>query len=125
MNNIDEKILNAITQNHDESNTNYQKELGLFGLIRESFKGSHKWVVVAVFLLIFIFIGLTIYSAYHFYYATEITTKLNWMAVVIVGAIIVSILRLWYFMELNRLSMKREIKRLELQVSLLVKKLNL
>ena len=37
--------------------------------------------------------------------------------------LIVVVLRLWYFMELNRLSIRREIKRVELQVSLIDAKL--
>jgi len=108
--------------NLEQSESNYQKELGLFGLVGESFKGTHKWAVVSVFTLMFIFLGLIIYCGYHFFNAEEIATKLNWLAGGITSFIIFGLLRLWYFMELNRISLKREIKRLELQVSLLVKK---
>lgn len=124
MTNLDDKILNAIAEEHTASNKDYTKELGLFGLIRESFKGSLKWIVVLAFILIFIFIGLTIYCGYNFFYATDMAIKLNWMAAGLATLIITAILRLWYFIELNRIAIKRDVKRVELQVSLLVKKID-
>ena len=124
MTNLDDKILQAITTDNEQEFENYSKELGLFGLIRESFKGSHKWIVVIASLLILIFLGLTAYCAYFFLHATEIAIKLNWMAGGLLSFIVFVILRLWYFMELNRIAIKRDIKRVELQVSLLVKKLD-
>lgn len=124
MTNLDDKILNAIANEHASSDEDYSKELGLFGLIGKSFKGTHKWIVFIVFLLVFIFLILTVYCGYNFYHATELSNKLNWMAGGFLFFIGFALLRLWYFMELNRLSLKREIKRVELQVSLLVKKLD-
>jgi len=123
MNDIDDKILAAIRSETEESLGEYSEELGLFGLVGESFKGAFRWVVIAAFALILIFIGLGVYSAINFVHATDIAVKLNWFAGSALAFLIVIVLRLWYFMELNRLSIRREIKRLELQVSLLGAKL--
>ena len=123
MNDIDDKILAAIRSETEESLGEYSEELGLFGLVGESFKGALRWVVFAAFALILIFIGMGVYSAINFYHATDIAVKLNWFAGSALAFLIVIVLRLWYFMELNRLSIRREIKRVELQVSLLGAKL--
>lgn len=124
MNDLDDKILAAMRSETEESLGEYSKELGLFGLVGESFKGSLAWVVVLAFVLIFVFIGLGIYCGINFFHATDIASKLNWFAGASLAFIIVIVLRLWYFMELNRLSIRREIKRVELQVSLLANKLD-
>ena len=123
MNDIDDKILAAIRDETEQSLSEYSEELGLFGLVRESFKGALGWVVVLSFVLIFVFIGLGVYCAIYFLHATDIADKLNWFAGAALSFVIVTVLRLWFFMELNRLSTQREIKRVELQVSLLANKI--
>ena len=123
MKDIDDKILAALQSETEQSLQEYEEELGLFGLVGESFKGAMKWVVIAAFALIFIFIGLVIYCGINFYHATDIALKLNWFAAGMAAFIIVAILRLWFFMELNRLSIRRDIKRVELQLSLLATKI--
>ncbi len=123
MKDIDDKILAALQAETEQSLQEYEEELGLFGLVGESFRGAMKWVVMAAFALIFIFIGLVIYCGINFYHATDIALKLNWFAAGMAAFIIVAILRLWFFMELNRLSIRREIKRVELQLSLLATKI--
>lgn len=123
MNDIDDKILAAIRAETEQTLGEYSEELGLFGLVGESFKGAFRWPTIAVFVLIFVFAGLTVYCGIYFFHATDIALKMNWFAGGLLAAIIVTVLRLWFFMELNRLSLKREIKRVELQVSLLATKI--
>ncbi|MEL7187566.1 MAG: DUF6768 family protein [Pseudomonadota bacterium] len=119
MNEIDDKILAAIRTETEESLDDYKEELGLFGLVNESFKGKLRWVVFTAFALILAFIALGVYCAFNFVHATDIGVKLNWFGGSALAFLIVIVLRLWYFMELNRLSIRREVKRVELQVSLL------
>ncbi len=78
----------------------------------------------AAFALIFIFVGIGVYCAINFVYANDIAVKLNWFGGALLAFVVVTVLRLWFFMELNRLSIKREIKRVELQVSLLANKID-
>ena len=119
MNDMDDKILAAIRTETENSLGEYDEELGIFGLVGESFKGALRWVVIVAFALILIFIGIGVYCAINFVHATDIAVKLNWFGGSALAFLIVIVLRLWYFMELNRLSIRREIKRVELQVSLL------
>ena len=49
----------------------------------------------------------------------DIGLKINWLAGTLSTVVAFAIARLWFFMELSRLSVIREIKRVELQVSLL------
>jgi len=103
---------------------NYGKELGLFGLVAESFRGKLGATMIILFIMIMVFAVILVYSAINFFSVEEIIPKLNWMAIALTALIVVGLMRLMYWMQLIHLSSIREVKRLELQVSLLAKKLN-
>lgn len=119
MSDIDQKILAAIKAETDETMGEHSRELGLFGLIAESFKGTLRWAVMAVMALQVVFVAATVYCAVKFFGTDDPAAKLNWLAPGLAAFIVFGLLRLWFFMELNRLSLAREIKRLELQVAVL------
>jgi hypothetical protein len=123
MNDIDEKILAAMNAEERHMMEPYASPPGIFGMMADSFRGSLGWVVAMVFVFILVFFGLLVYSAIRFFPETDLESKLDWFAIGLTSLIAMALLRLWYFMELVRLSIIRELKRLELQVSLLSKKL--
>ena len=120
---IDDKIRESLSSEDKEVMESYGKELGFFGLIAESFRGKLKAMVITVFLLVLIFAVILVICAVNFFTVEDIALKLNWLAVGLTALIVIGLLRLWYLMELNRLSVIREIKRLELQIALLAKRL--
>lgn len=122
MHTIDDKIAEVMDGEAREMMDIYGKELGLFGLIAESFRGKLRFLVMLIFLFIMVFALLLLYCAVHFFTAETIDMKLNWMAGGLTALIVIGSLRLWYLMELNRLSVIREVKRLELQIGLLGRK---
>ena len=123
MSDIDDKILETLSAEDKEVMKSYGEELGLFGLIKESFTGKLKIAVIAVFLFILVFAVILVYSAINFFSIEEIGTKLHWLAIGLTALIVFALLRLWYWTVLSHIATIREIKRLELQVSLLAKKL--
>jgi len=121
MNDIDDKILEALNAEDQEVMESYG-ELSFWGLILESFRSPLKSIVFAVIFFVLCFAVVLVYSAYQFFPSVDVVEKLNWLAVGLTALIVIAFLRFWYFLELVRLSLIREIKRLELQVSLLAKK---
>ena len=118
MKNLNQKILEALkddTAAHEFS----EEQANALQLIGQSFKGTFRLTFVVVVTMQLVFAGLAIYCAYHLLNEVDIGTKLNWLAGTLSTVVAFAIARLWLFMELNRLSMIREIKRVELQVSLL------
>jgi hypothetical protein len=117
MSNLDTKILEAIKAETEETMRDYGRELGLFGLIAESFKGAFRWAVIAAMALQVAFAGAVVYCAIGLFGTDDPAAKLDWLALGLSAFIAFGLLRLWFFMEINRLSIAREIKRLELQVA--------
>ena len=118
MKNINQKILETLkddTAAHEFS----EEQANALQLIGQSFKGTFRLTFVVVVTMQLVFAGLAIYCAYHLLNEVDIGAKLTWLAGTLSTVVAFAIARLWLFMELNRLSMIREIKRVELQVSLL------
>ncbi len=121
MSNLDEKILQAMIENKDLPDS--PEETYVPGLIKQSFKGPFK--VTFFFLVIFTLtlVGLGVYCGYQMFYAEQLPSKINWLAGTLICFLGVVVLRLWFFMELNRLSVIREIKRVEMQLAAIASKI--
>jgi len=122
MSDINQKILDAIEA--DQSNTPLpEADATAIGLIRSSFKGTFRYTMVFIVVLQLCFAGLAIYCAYQLFNLEELGSKIEWLSGVIIAVIAFAIARLWFFMELNRLSLLREMKRMEMQLAFLSSKI--
>lgn len=122
MSDINEKILKAIED--DALDTPLpEADATAIGLIRSSFKGTFKFTMVFIVIMQLCFGGLAAYCAYHMFGTDIVNLKIEWLSGVVVAFLIFAIARLWFFMELNRLSLLREMKRLEMQIALLAHKI--
>lgn len=123
MDNINQKILDAL-KNDPAANNFSEEQANALQLIGQSFKGTFRQTFIVVVIIQLVFAGLAIYCAYELVNETDLGLKINWLAGTLASTVGFAIGRLWFFMELNRLSVIREIKRVELQVSLLAEKVN-
>ncbi|MFT6285193.1 MAG: heme/copper-type cytochrome/quinol oxidase subunit 3 [Arenicella sp.] len=118
MKNINQTILEAL-QDDKAAHEFSEEQANALQLIGQSFKGTFRLTFVVVVSLQLIFAGLAIYCAYHLVNELDIGLKINWLAGTLSTVVAFAIARIWFFMELNRLSVIREVKRVELQISLL------
>ena len=63
------------------------------------------------------FLGLGVFSAIKFFKAEATNDVVTWASAFIVCMIGVSMLKIWYWMEMQRNILTREIKRVELQIA--------
>lgn len=120
--NIDKLIRAALSNEEAEA----FDSLGEQSLIKEALgvlKGRAYFVNWMVVLFSFIFFGITIFAAFQFFDATEIKDLIMWSVVFIMSMTAVSALKMFYWMEMNKNTTIREIKRVELQVAHLAKQL--
>ena len=119
---INQKILNAIEDDPLETPLP-EADATAIGLIRSSFKGTFRYTMVFIIILQLGFAGLAVYCAYQMFGADAVGLKIEWLSGLIIAVIVFSIARLWFFMELNRLSILREMKRMEMQIAFLSNKI--
>lgn len=96
-----------------------QNLLQMFGGI---FDGKNKWIVVMMNIVNVIVLGLFVYCMVQFF-STEVTNELiKWAVAGVICILILSMLKLYMWMQMDKNSIIRELKRLELQVSVMSSK---
>lgn len=115
---VDRKIQEALARSSSDIEV-FANQQSLLHDILQIFKGRNWWInsiMVVVTLAIFV---LCIYSGVRFYHATELKEIVGWSMTLIVSALCISILKIWSWLEMEKYSLIREIKRVELQVAML------
>ena len=120
--NIDQLIKQALTEEESEYLEKLNKEQNVFEELLVSFQGKRKWLSIYIYIITLIFFGLSIYSLVQFLSVEEIRTMLLWGAATCGALLIVTMLKMWFWMQMDRNAIIREIKRLELQIASLNKK---
>lgn len=123
MSDLDDKILRALDDEDRDLLNEFGQEAGLFEIISDSFRGRFRHWVILVWSFSLLMTGAWIYCAVRFFSATTTDEKLMWVAGFLVSCLMVVTLKMWYWMEMNRTLIVKDIKRVELQLALLQQKL--
>lgn len=116
MTNIDERIRQALTAEDRALMATMGEEQTVFSLIGKSFRGKMKVLTVASWVAMFAMFIFVIFSLTRFLAATDVSDKLNWGVAFIVSIQFLGGMKMWYFLELNKLAAARDIRRLELRM---------
>jgi len=120
---IDDEIRQALS---DEDAVEYDKfadEQSLLAQALELWKGKNRWLNIGGMVVTFAFMVLAIVCAWKFYQAEDIKELLGWSLGLGFLFAVIGMLKLWAWMEMEKNSTIREIKRLELQVARLSRRL--
>ena len=86
------------------------------------YKGKNSWMNYLVTIFIFISLGVGIYAGFQFAGAEETKDLLIWSLAMIGCFVMIAMLKIWSWMQMDKTELVREIKRMELQVSALANK---
>jgi hypothetical protein len=124
MTDIDEKIREALRREDAELLEHYQAEPPVHELLIQTFRGRHVWMNVLAAVFTFLFLGLSLFALYRFFQAERTQALIAWASGFLWSSLAVAMLKMWFWMEIQRNSVVREIKRLELQVANLSRQLD-
>ncbi len=126
MNELDNKIREALSAQDAELFEEYGGEQGLMEMILDTFRGQRRWLVVLGVIYSIVFFILAIITAVMFFKTDPESTRdlIMWAMGFMFCNFAVAMLKMWYFMEMNRNAVTREVKRLELQIARLAKRLS-
>ena len=116
MTDIDDRIRQALTAEDRALMETLGDEQTVFNLIGKSFQGRMKMLMVVAWVAMFAMFVFAVWSVIQFLGATEIGTKINWGVAFIVSTQFLGGMKMWYFLELNKLASARDIRRLELRM---------
>lgn len=86
-------------------------------MLSDAFRGRHWWLNVLGGLLTLAAVIATFYCAVRFFGTVDLGERLGWGIGIVSGLVFTMALKVWYWLEMQRNSLTREIKRLELQVA--------
>ncbi len=120
--NIDERIKRELEQDNPDLDAILVDDEGLFDRLSGSFRGAmRRWVMVVY--LTAVLVGLFVaWSFYRFFIAVELQDQVFWGVCFVASLSMQGFVKQWLFMESNRNSIMREIKRVEIAVARLADK---
>jgi len=115
--NIDERIRDELERQNRLPEELQGDDAGLFGMLNRVFTGGlRRWAALAMAMTL-AFVALTVWCGYAFFTAAGVDARVFWGILALGGFHAVSMFKLWFFMEMNRDSVMREVKRLEVAVA--------
>ncbi len=117
MNELDKKIREALRKEDAEFYKDFGDEPSMFEMAMETFRGKYRWMVIVAVFWTLVFIVVFILAAIRFFNAEATRDIVMWAAACVVCWSAVLMMKVWYWMELNKNALTREIKRLELQIA--------
>jgi len=92
-------------------------------LLAETFRGRHRRLAIGGAVLNLFLLAGTVYSATQFVRTDNVREMLLWGAGAFLCFGMLTAIKVWYWFEMTRLAITREMKRLELQVSRLAERI--
>jgi hypothetical protein len=124
MTDVDDKIREALRREDAELLEHYQTEPPVHELLIETFRGRRVWLSSLAAVFTFLCFGLSLFALYGFFHAESTRSLIAWASGFLWSSLAVAMLKIWFWMEIQRNSVVREIKRLELQVANLSRQLD-
>ena len=115
MNDIDRTIRDALRADDDEWMKDFE-EPSVHEMLVGVFQGKTRWLAALGFVFTLIFLGLAIFCAVQFFQAETTRAMIAWATGFLFCSLSVSMMKIWYWLQMTRNIMTREIKRFELQL---------
>jgi len=123
INNLDEKIRKALSRDDAKMLGDPDDGLRLDQLVLSALKQGNRFMNGIAMVFTFVFMGLAIYAAVQFFEGNGTKELIAWAVGFSMCILAVSMLKLWFWMEMQRVLMTREVKRVELLAARLLQEL--
>ena len=114
MNALDDDIRKVLA--NEESIYDLEKEEGVFRQMAGIYRGKMRWMAIAVTIESVVFVVLIVLAAIEFFQADDTKWQIFYATSVLLLAMLLLLIKLWGWMQMNRHAIQREIKRLELRI---------
>ncbi len=113
MKNLDKKIQEAL--GHPEGVDVFSDEPNIAEEVLQTFRGRHRWILGMAVVCSTVVLIITIWAGYRFTLAELPHDQLRWGGLCLLGVLIVSFIKVYFWLEMHTNRILREIKRLELR----------
>lgn len=114
---IEDKIKQELLQQQSQIEELVANEQGLFDMLFATFKGSLRGWVIAVNVVILVATAAMFYSLYQFFTVSEVKDLVFWGICSGLAMQMQVALKMWIYDEMRRVSLMKELKRVELLIA--------
>jgi len=119
-----DKLTKEALSEEDSQFMNGLDEQNVFEMLMGLYKGKNRWLSLYIMIIIFVAFGFMIYFSIRFFEVEAIRDMMINGALAFFCLIIVTMLKFWFWMQMNNNAILRELKRIELQMSIIAMNLN-
>jgi hypothetical protein len=117
MSKLDEAISESLSEEDADFLARFEKEPGSFQQFFGIFNGPFAWISSLFALVMVLLLAFTVLAGWKFWVTTDIRGMLLWGAGALAALLIMIVIRIWFFLEIQTNRVLREVKRLELQLA--------
>ena len=117
MESIDERIQNALSSEDQAFLARMEADGSLYSDIAATFRGRTRWVNALGWFTAFALFAIAVACGWQFITQTDPRSMQLWGAGTILSFLGLGLIKLWFWMELQKVAIVREIKRVELQLA--------
>ena len=114
MNELDDQIRAALNSDENKLIGKPEDGLRIDQLMRATLQTRNKFITILAFIYTLAFLALAVWSAFRFFDSTETKHLLAYGFAFSACMLAVAMLKMWFWMEMQRIAVTREIKRVEL-----------
>ena len=114
MNKLDDDIRKVLAG--EETLYDLEREEGIFRQMVGIFRGKMRWMAVVATVESLVFVVLIVLAAIEFFHTDDTKWQIFYATSVLLLGMLLLLVKLWGWMQMNRYSIQREIKRLELRI---------
>lgn len=122
--NIDEMIKAGLSEHDQQLFDELESDMNIQEMAVTAFQGRNRGIKVFAFILSFVFFGLAVFCVWNFSQTQDVRLALNWLMGFGFCALSVAMFKMYFWMEMHKSSVLREVKRVELQLSHVVENLH-
>ena len=123
MTDLDQAIRESLSSEDTELFDRLGADQALHRQVLATFEGQLRWFNIAGWIAGFVLFGVASLSAWRFVQAQEVDDMLRWGAASALAFAGLALIKVWFWLELQKNAIVREVKRLEVQVASLAAQL--
>ena len=123
MTDFDQSIRESLSAEDTELFDRLGADQALHRQVLATFEGQLRWFNIAGWIAGFVLFGVAGVSAWRFVQAQELGDMLRWAAASALAFAGLALIKVWFWLELQKNAIVREVKRLEVQVASLAAQL--
>jgi len=114
---FEKKIAEALDRDAAEAFEKMGADQTVFEMMFDGFRGRNLWLNVVMAVIMVLIFAFGVYCIVRFFQAEDMRAMFSWGFGALMTMLMSSFLKLWFWLEMQKNSIVREVKRVELQVA--------